>query len=81
MAVGFISAARPAQPDAIARHVSRVVRRELPARPGTFHDRAVAAGATVMTAPLLRPDAPPPTALVELVLDRFAAARALSRAA
>ncbi|WP_448004995.1 sirohydrochlorin chelatase [Agromyces bauzanensis] len=86
VAVGFLSAARPALVDAIARTrathpVSRVVVASYLLAPGYFHDLAVAAGATVTTAPLLRPDAPPPAALVELVLDRFAAARALSRAA
>ncbi|WP_136709404.1 CbiX/SirB N-terminal domain-containing protein [Agromyces sp. H66] len=86
VAVGFLSAARPALADAIARTrathpVSRVVVASYLLAPGYFHDLAVAAGANITTAPLLRPDAPTPAALVELVLDRFAAARALSRAA
>lgn len=85
VAVGFLSATRPALVDAISRTrathpVSRVVVSSYLLAPGYFHDLAVAAGATVTSAPLLRPDAPPPTGLVELVLDRYAAA-ALSRAA
>lgn len=86
VAVGFLSAARPALADAIARTrvthpVSRVVAASYLLAPGYFHDLAVGAGATVTTAPLLRPDAPPPAGLVELLLDRYAAALALSRAA
>lgn len=86
VAVGFLSASRPSLADAIARTrathpVSRVVAASYLLAPGSFHDLAVAAGATITTAPLLRPDAPPPAQLVELVLDRYAAAGALSRAA
>jgi sirohydrochlorin ferrochelatase len=85
VAVGFLSATRPALVDAISRTrathpVSRVVVSSYLLAPGYFHDLAVAAGAAVTTAPLLRPDAAPPSGLVELVLDRYAAA-ALSRAA
>ena len=86
VAVGFLSAARPALADAIGRTrathpVSRVVAAGYLLAPGHFHDLAGGAGATITTAPLLRPDAPPPAGLVELVLDRYAAALALSRAA
>ena len=84
VAVGFLSAARPGLADAIARTrathpVSRVVVSTYLLAPGYFHDLAAAAGA-VTSAPLLRPDAPPPASLVELVLDRYAAV-SLSRAA
>lgn len=86
VAVGFLSAARPGLIDAIARTrathpVSRVVVSSYLLAPGYFHDLAIAAGAAVTSAPLLRPDAPPPASLVELVLERHAAAAALSRAA
>jgi sirohydrochlorin ferrochelatase len=85
VAVGFLSAARPGLADAIARTrathpVSRVVVSSYLLAPGYFHDLAAAAGAAVTSAPLLRPDAPPPASLVELVLDRYASA-SLSRAA
>ena len=43
--------------------------------------RALAAGGDVTTAPVLRADAPPPASLVGLVLDRYAEALALWRAA
>jgi sirohydrochlorin ferrochelatase len=85
VAVGFLSASRPALVDAISRTrathpVSRVIVSSYLLAPGYFHDLAVAAGAAATSAPLLRPDAPPPGGLVELVLDRYAEA-ALSRAA
>jgi sirohydrochlorin ferrochelatase len=85
VAVGFISAARPGLGEAIARTrathpVSRVVVSSYLLAPGYFHDLAAVSGAAVTSAPLLRPDAPPPAPLVELVLDRYSSA-ALSRAA
>lgn len=85
VAVGFLSAARPGLADAIARTrathpVSRVVVSSYLLAPGYFHDLAATAGAAVTSAPLLRPDAPPPASLVEVVLDRYASA-SLSRAA
>lgn len=86
VAVGFLSAARPALPDVVARTrathpVSRVVVSSYLLAPGYFHDLAASAGATITTAPILRADAPPPQLLVELVLDRYFAAAALTRAA
>ena len=86
VAVGFLSAARPGLVDAIARTrathpVSRVVVSSYLLAPGYFHDLAVAAGGDVTTAPVLRADAAPPASLVALVLDRYAEALALSRAA
>jgi sirohydrochlorin ferrochelatase len=85
VAVGFISAARPGLGEAIARTrathpVSRVVVSSYLLAPGYFHDLAAVSGAAVTSAPLLRPDVPPPAPLVELVLDRYSSA-ALSRAA
>lgn len=87
VAVGFLSAARPTLADAVARTraahpVSRVVVSSYLLAPGYFHDLAASVGA-VTTAPILVPDAAPPPSLVELVLDRHAAAAALalSRAA
>jgi sirohydrochlorin ferrochelatase len=85
VAVGFLSAARPGLGEAIARTrathpVSRVVVSSYLLAPGYFLDLAAVSGAAVTSAPLLRPDAPPPAPLVELVLDRYSSA-ALSRAA
>jgi sirohydrochlorin ferrochelatase len=86
VSVGFLSAARPSLADAVARTrathpVSRVVVSSYLLAPGYFHDLAATAGATLTTAPILRADAPPPAPLVELVLDRYRAAAALTRAA
>jgi len=86
VSIGFLSAARPGLGEAVARTrathpVSRVVVSSYLLAPGYFHDLATAARATVTTAPILRADAPPPASLVELVLDRYAAAAALMRAA
>jgi sirohydrochlorin ferrochelatase len=83
--IGFLSAARPSVDDAVARTkathpVSRVVVASYLLAPGCFHDLAGSAGAHLTTAPILRADAAPPPALVELVLDRYRGA-ALSRAA
>jgi sirohydrochlorin ferrochelatase len=86
VAEGFLSAARPSVGDAIARTrathpVSRVVLATYLLAPGYFHELAVAAGGDVTTAPILRADAAPAPSLVGLVLDRYAEAVALSRAA
>ena len=83
--MGFLSAARPSVADAVARTrathpVSRVVVASYLLAPGYFHDLAAAAGAHLTTAPILRADAAPPAALVDLVLDRYRSAT-LSRAA
>ena len=40
--------------------------------PGTFYDAASGAGADLIAEPLLVPDEPAPTELVELVLERYA---------
>jgi sirohydrochlorin ferrochelatase len=75
---GFIAAAIPRLPDAIEmiREVhpgSRVVVGPYLLAPGTFYDQAAASGADLIADPLLLPDEPAPAALVDLVLDRYAA--------
>ena len=75
---GFIAAAIPRLPDAIEmiREVhpgSRVVLCPYLLAPGTFYDQAAASGADIIADPLLVPDEPAPAALVDLVLDRYAA--------
>ncbi len=79
--VGYISAAGPRLADAVAAtraahpHCRVVVASYLLA-PGYFADLAAAAGADVTSAPLLAAGASPPTELVEIVLERHAAASA-----
>ncbi|HEU4466087.1 MAG TPA: CbiX/SirB N-terminal domain-containing protein [Agromyces sp.] len=73
---GFIAAAIPRLPDAIEmiREVhpgSRVVVGPYLLAPGTFYDQAAASGADLIADPLLMPDEPAPSALVDLVLDRY----------
>ncbi|HEY9323828.1 MAG TPA: sirohydrochlorin chelatase, partial [Agromyces sp.] len=76
-AVGFLSAAEPRLADAIAAVRAsggghRVVAASYLLAPGYFQDLASAAGADLVTEPLLTPhDAP--VELVDIVLDRFAA--------
>lgn len=84
VAVGFLSATEPALPDAVAaarsagdasgRH--RVVLANYLLAPGYFDDLARRAGADVIARPLLVPDEPAPAELVDIVLDRYAAASA-----
>ncbi|MDQ4138468.1 MAG: cobalamin biosynthesis protein CbiX, partial [Actinomycetota bacterium] len=74
--VGFISAASPRLPDAVAREralhpSSRVVVSTYLLAPGYFADLAAAAGADVTTAPLLDGRSQPHAQLVDLVLDRY----------
>ncbi len=75
--VGFLSAAEPRLADAIAAVRAsggghRVVAASYLLAPGYFQDLAAAAGADLVTEPLLTPhDAP--VELVDIVLDRFAA--------
>ena len=64
VSVGFISAALP-----------RVVVSSYLLAPGYFAGLAARAGGDVTAPPLLMPDAPAPAELVEIVLDRYAAAR------
>ncbi|SIN69797.1 sirohydrochlorin chelatase [Agromyces cerinus] len=76
--VGFLSAAEPRLADAIAAVRAdgggrRVVAASYLLAPGYFQDLAAAAGADLLTEPLLTPgDAP--NELVDVVLDRFAEA-------
>ena len=79
VSVGFISAALPRLADEIetarAAHPGRrIVVASYLLAPGYFAGLAARAGGDVTSAPLLAPDAPAPAELVELVLDRFAAA-------
>lgn len=75
--VGFLSAAEPRLADAIAAVRAdgggrRVVAASYLLAPGYFQDLAAAAGADLVTEPLLTPD-DAPNELVDVVLDRFAA--------
>ena len=77
--VGFISAARPRIADEIstarAAHPGRrVVVASYLLAPGYFADLAAEAGGDVTSGPLLLERATPPAELVELVLERHAAA-------
>jgi len=81
VALGFLSAAEPRLPDAVAAARSddgagggRVVVANYLLAPGFFDDLTRAAGADVTARPLLVPDEPAPVELVEIVLDRYAAA-------
>jgi sirohydrochlorin ferrochelatase len=79
VSVGFISAARPRLADEVA-----VARRAHPGRrivvasyllaPGYFAELAAGAGGDLATAPLLAAGEPVPRELVDIVLERFAAA-------
>ena len=74
--VGFISAASPRLPDAVARERAlhpgaRVVVSTYLLAPGYFADLAASSGADVTTAPLLDGSSEPHAQLVDLVLDRY----------
>lgn len=83
VAVGFLSAAEPRLPDAVAAARAeaggdgRVIVANYLLAPGYFDDLARAAGAEVTAAPLLVPDEPAPRELVDIVLDRYAASARL----
>ncbi|WP_165065683.1 sirohydrochlorin chelatase [Marisediminicola senii] len=75
--VGFISAARPRLPEAIAtarkaNPGARVVVSTYLLAPGYFNDLAHGMGADAATDPLLVADHPAPPELVSVVLDRYA---------
>lgn len=77
--LGFLSAAEPRLADAVAAARAanpgkRIVVSSYLLAPGYFQDLARAAGATVVTAPLLLPDAAVPGQLVDLVVDRYRSA-------
>jgi sirohydrochlorin ferrochelatase len=83
VSLGFLSAAEPRLPDAVAAARSdaaaeggRVVVANYLLAPGFFDDLTRAAGADVTARPLLVPDEPTPRELVEIVLDRYDAASA-----
>lgn len=79
VSVGFLSAAEPRLPDAVAAARAgaggrdRVIVANYLLAPGYFDDLARAAGAEVTAPPLLVPDEPAPRELVDVVLDRYAA--------
>ncbi|WP_022889009.1 sirohydrochlorin chelatase [Agromyces italicus] len=77
--IGFLSAAEPLLPESVRQARAdapgaRVVVASYLLAPGYFQDLAEAAGADVVTEPLLVPDAATPAELVEIVLDRYDAA-------
>ena len=77
--LGFLSAAEPRLDAAVAQSRAahpgrRVVVSSYLLAPGFFQDLAEAAGADVVTAPLLRPDEPAPQPLVDIVAERYRAA-------
>jgi sirohydrochlorin ferrochelatase len=74
--LGFISAAQPPLPDAVAaarrdRPGARVMVASYLLAPGYFADLASTAGGDVTTAPLLVADGEPPAELVDVVVDRY----------
>lgn len=78
--IGFLSAAEPRLAAAITAARTqdpgrRVILSSYLLAPGYFQGLAEAAGADLATSPLLRADAPAPRELVEVVLDRYRAAR------
>jgi sirohydrochlorin ferrochelatase len=79
VSAGFISAARPRLADEVATARAahpgrRIVVASYLLAPGYFAELAADAGGDVTTAPLLVADGPVPPELVDIVLDRFAAA-------
>jgi len=79
--IGFLSAAEPLLPDAIAAARvdapgSRVVVASYLLAPGYFQDLAMRAGADVVAQPLLVADGPVPRELVEIVVERYDAVAA-----
>lgn len=74
--IGFLSAAEPRLAAAITnlratQPERRIMLSSYLLAPGYFHGLAEAAGADVVTAPLLRADAPAPQELVDVVIDRY----------
>jgi sirohydrochlorin ferrochelatase len=82
VALGFLSAAEPRLPAAVATARAtaagggRVVVANYLLAPGFFDDLTRAAAADVTARPLLVPEEPAPRELVDIVLDRYAAASA-----
>ncbi|GAA4374062.1 sirohydrochlorin chelatase [Agromyces bauzanensis] len=85
VSIGFLSSAEPRLPDAVAAArtgatpSARVVVANYLLAPGYFDDLARSAGADVTARPLLVAEQAPPRELVELVLERYAAASARLR--
>lgn len=80
VSTGYGAKAVPSVPDALAaaraEHPGRrVVVASYLLAPGFFHDRLLASGADLVTAPLGRPGEPVDHRLVDVVLDRYDAAR------
>ncbi|TFC05017.1 sirohydrochlorin chelatase [Cryobacterium mannosilyticum] len=78
--LGFLSAATPRLACAVTRvRINRPGRRVVASSyllaPGYFQGLVEKAGADVVTRPLLVPDEPAPAPLVEVVIDRYSAAR------
>ncbi|HWH97852.1 MAG TPA: CbiX/SirB N-terminal domain-containing protein [Pseudolysinimonas sp.] len=76
--LGFLSAAQPRLDAAIAetratRGHGRIVVSSYLLAPGYFQDLAAAAGGDTITAPLLNPQEPTPTEIVDIVVDRYRA--------
>jgi sirohydrochlorin ferrochelatase len=72
----FLSAAGPRLADAVAAQRipgRRVVVATYLLAPGYFADLAAASGADIIAPPLLRPDEPPATDLVDIVVERYLA--------
>lgn len=85
VSIGFLSAAEPRLPDAVATSRAGHPRERIAVAsyllaPGYFQDLAVAAGGDVTSEPVLRHDDPAPAELVAIVLDRYEAARAAASA-
>jgi sirohydrochlorin ferrochelatase len=82
VSIGFLSAAEPRLPDAVAAarantaRGDRVVVANYLLAPGYFDDLAHAVGADITARPLLVAEETAPQELVELVLDRYTAASA-----
>ena len=85
VSIGFLSAAEPRLPDAVAAARAAHPRERIAAAsyllaPGYFQDLAAAAHPDVLAAPVLRHDDPAPDELVAIVLDRYESARAAASA-
>ena len=81
VSLGFLSAAEPRLPDAVAaaraeHPASRLAVASYLLAPGYFQDLAAATAPDVLAEPVLRHDDAAPAELVAIVLDRYEAARA-----
>jgi sirohydrochlorin ferrochelatase len=78
VAVGFLAAADPRLDVAVAAAGDRVIVADYLLAPGYFHDLAVTLSGSAAVAPPLLGSDEPPASLVDLVVDRYSAAAALS---